>query len=162
MSVLKATYDYETEQVTSADDLTALLDKVASLPEPTWLELATPDHNLLHIGLGRDFSSLRFIERRDDGEVYHSVATLESPQDAEFQFGTVPTRMDTGSAITVAEARAAAAEFQQTGRRPAGVEWKVVEVPIVDDTEPFSWDEWSDDPEGESSNDAESNKSRQS
>lgn len=131
----------------------------AALPEPTWLELATPDHNLLHIGLGQDFSSLRFIERRDDGEVYHSVATLKSPQDADFQFGTVPTRMDTGSAVTVTEARAAAAEFQRTGRRPAGVEWKVVEVPTVDDSEPFSWDE---DPVDGPSNDAESNQSRQS
>lgn len=148
MSALKATYDHETEQVSSADDLTALLDKVASLTEPTWLELATPGHNLLHVGLGRDFSSLRFIERRDDGEVYHSVATLESPQEAEFQFGTVPTRMDTGSAITVAEARAAAAEFQQTGRRPERVAWKVVEVSTADDGEPFSWGEWTDDAEG--------------
>lgn len=141
MSILRASYDYETEQVTSADELTALLDKVASLPLPTWLELATPEHDVLLVGLGQDFSSLRFHERRDGGEVYHSVATLGSPQDADFQFGTVPTRMATGSAVTVAEARAAATEFLTTGRRPEGVEWKVVEVPYVE-PEPFSWDDW--------------------
>lgn len=142
MSVLDATYDYETEQVTSPDDLVALLDKVASLRLPTWLELATPEGDALHIGLGRDFSSLRFIEGRDDGQVFHSAPTLDSPQEATFQFGTVPTTMDIGSAIAVDEARAAVAEFQRTGRRPEGVEWKLVESPTVVDTEPFSWDEW--------------------
>ncbi|GAB2646696.1 Imm1 family immunity protein [Kribbella swartbergensis] len=161
-TVLKGTYDYETVQVTSETELTALLDHVASLARPTWLELVSPDHDALLIGLGREFSSLRFIEGSDDGDVYHSVGTLESPQESEFDFGTVPTTMDTGSAVSVTEARAAAAEFQRTGQRPSGVEWKVVEVPTMVDTEPFRWDEWSDDPEDSPSNDAESNKSRQS
>ncbi|MEV0794108.1 Imm1 family immunity protein [Kribbella sp. NPDC050459] len=127
MSVLEATYDYETLQVNSVDDLSALLDTVASLPLPTWLELATPQGDVLLIGLGADFSSLRFTEARDDGRTYHSSATLDSPQDAEFQFGTVPTAMDTGSALTVTEARAAAAEFLQTARRPERVAWKLVD-----------------------------------
>jgi hypothetical protein len=141
MSVLEATYDYETVQVSSADDLAALLDRVASLPLPTWLELATPRGDVLLVGLGADFSSLRFTEASDSARTYHSSATLESPRDAEFQFGTVPTAMDTGSAVTVFEARAAAMEFQQTGRQPLRVAWKVVERPYVESTEPFAWDE---------------------
>jgi hypothetical protein len=140
-SVLKCTYDYETVQVTSESELAALLDQVASLARPTWLELATPDHDVLLVGLGREFSSLRFIEGDDDGEVYHSVGTLESPQDSEFDFGTVPTTMDTGSAITVSAARAAAAEFQKTGQRPSEVEWKAVEVPAVEPEE-TTFDGW--------------------
>ena len=138
MTVLKATYGYETESVASTDELTALLDKVASLPLPTWLELATPSRDALLIGLGRDFSSMRFIEGHENGDVYHSTATLDSPENAEFQFGTVPTSMDPRSAVAVAAARTAAVEFLQTGRRPEGVEWLVVEVPYV---EPEPWDD---------------------
>jgi len=48
--------------------------------------------------------------------------------------------MDPGSAITAAEARAAAAEFLSTGQRPSGDAWRVVQTPTMDDSEPFSWD----------------------
>ncbi|GAA1592533.1 hypothetical protein GCM10009804_56140 [Kribbella hippodromi] len=148
MTDLRATYDYETVQVASADELEILLEKVASLPVPTWLELATPAHDVLQIGLGRDFSSLRFIERRDGGEAYHSTATLETPDDGSFQLGTVPTTMDAASAISIPEARAAAAEFQRTGERPTGVNWTLVQATATDDTDSFSWDEWdATDPE---------------
>src|SRR5689334_15390627 len=123
MTDLKATYDYETVQVASVEELQELLDKAASLPSPTWLELVTPAHDILQVGLGRDFSSLRFVERRDGGEGYHSVATLETLDAGTFQLGTVPTTMDEGSAISVEEARAAAAEFQRTGQRPTTVGW---------------------------------------
>jgi hypothetical protein len=58
--------------------------------------------------------------------------------DSEFDFGTVPTRMDSGSAVPVPEARAAAAEFLETGDRPTAVAWKAVEVPYVE-PETFTW-----------------------
>ncbi|MDX3002677.1 Imm1 family immunity protein [Kribbella solani] len=142
MTELKATYDYVTIRVASAGELEELLDKVASLPLPTWLELAAPAHDVLHIGLGRNYSALRFIERRDGGEAYHSTATLEAPDDGSFQLGTVPTTMDPDSAISIAEARTAAAEFQRTGQRPTGIGWTPVRPTTSEDAESFSWDEW--------------------
>lgn len=145
--VLEGTYDYETVQIGSAAELTTLLEKVASLPRPTWLELAKSSDDVLLIGLGREFSSLRFIEGDDDGEVYHSVGTLASPQDSDFDFGTVPTTMDNGSAIPVPDARAAAIEFQATGQRPTNVAWNAVEVPDVEPDPVEGWDAFASDTE---------------
>jgi len=129
MTALDASYDFETQQVTSAEELMALLDKVSALEYPTWLELSTPDDAGLLIGLGADFSTLRFFEPGLDGEVYHSTPTLADPREANFQMGKQPTRMDANSAISVEEARAAAIELQRTGRRPEIVAWTVVPLP---------------------------------
>nr|WP_238357257.1 Imm1 family immunity protein [Kribbella italica] len=133
-------YERETVKVTSGGDLVALLDKVGALARPTWLQLESPAHEVLTIGLGQDFSSLRFSEGLDAGdELYRSVGTLAEPMDAEFDMGSVPTRMDTDSAIPTAEARAAAIEFLSTGQRPNAVAWTVVPMP---DGEPDPVDGW--------------------
>lgn len=145
--ILEGTYDFETVRVGSADELTTLLEKVASLPRPTWLELAKTDGDALLVGLGREFSSLRFIKGDDNGEVYHSDGTLASPQDSDFDFGTVPTTMDTGSAIPVTDALAAAVEFQATGQRPTNVAWNAVEVPDVEPDPVEGWDAFASDAE---------------
>jgi hypothetical protein len=129
MTVLEASYDFETEQVTLADELVALLDKVSALEYPTWLELSTSDDAILSIGLGAEFSSLRFYENRLEGEIYHSTPTLAEPREANFQMGEQPTRMDANSTISVEDARAAAIEFQRTGRRPEVIAWTVVPLP---------------------------------
>ncbi|WP_405056922.1 Imm1 family immunity protein [Kribbella sp. NBC_01505] len=129
MTALEASYDFELVHVTSADDLVALLDKVSALKYPTWLELSSPDDAILSIGLGAEFSTLRFYEDGLSGEIYHSSPTLAEPHVATFQMGEQPTHMDDGSAIGVEEARAAAIEFQRTGRRPEVVAWTVVPLP---------------------------------
>jgi len=46
---------------------------------------------------------------------------------AEFYYGGTPIAMGTGSAITVEQACAAAAEFLTTGQRPEVVAWTVAE-----------------------------------
>lgn len=146
-NILKGTYDFTTVQVRSTEDLAALLDQLSTLPQATWLELAAVDRAALIIGLGRRFSSLRFIVG-DSGEgVYHSVGTLDSPLEAEFDLGTVPTRMDSGSAVSVSEARAAASEFLETGQMPTAVTWKMVEVPEVEAEPVDGWDAFASDTE---------------
>lgn len=129
MTVLTAIYDFEKVELNSADELVALLDKVSALEDPTFLELSTSDDAILSIGLGAEFSTLRFYENRLAGEVYHSSPTLAEPHVATFLMGEQPTHMDDGSAISVEDARAAAIEFQKTGRRPEVVAWTVVPLP---------------------------------
>ncbi|GAA3598581.1 Imm1 family immunity protein [Kribbella ginsengisoli] len=129
-NTLMGYYERETVRVTSEGELNILLDAVVALPHPTWLQLESPSHEVLMIGLGQDFSSLRFIEGLNAGdEMYHSVGTLADPAEAEFDMGSVPTKMDVGSAIPAAHARAAAAEFLRTSQRPASVAWTVVPMP---------------------------------
>ncbi|MFK4084638.1 Imm1 family immunity protein [Kribbella sp. NPDC020789] len=141
MTTLTAIYDFEKEVVNSEDELVALLDKVSRLKYPTWLELSTSDDAILSVGLGAEFSSLRFYEDRLNGEIYHSTPTLAEPHEANFQMGQQPTRMDAGSAISVEDARAAAVEFQRTGRRPEVVAWTVVPLPEEPaEYQPPSWD----------------------
>jgi hypothetical protein len=143
-NVLKGTYDYSTVEVRSADDLTELLNTVNALPQATWLELAAADRAALLIGLGREYSSLRFIMGNSGEGVYHSVGTLDSPLDGEFDQGTVPTSMDSGSAVSMSEAMAAVSEFFETGRMPAAIQWKMVEVPEADPEPVDGWDAFSD------------------
>lgn len=114
------------DRIMTQDDLTALLDGLAD--RPTWVELVSADEKLtLNVGVGREFSSLTFYDMNGDGAKYRSEGTLDAPQDAEFDYGGTPTPMGTGSAIPNDDARAAAAEFLATGRRPESVAWRVAE-----------------------------------
>lgn len=146
-NVLKGTYEDSTVEVRSAEDLTALLATVNALPQATWLELTAADRAALLIGLGREYSSLRFIVGNSGEGVYHSVGTLDSPLEGEFDQGTVPTTMDRGSAVLLSEALAAASEFFETGRVPTTLEWKMVEVPEVDPEPVDGWDAFVSDGE---------------
>lgn len=124
---LTAYYDDDAGQqrIGSQAELDELLDRVASLPRLTWVELVSADElATMNIGLGATFSSLTFYDDVDGSAKYRSVGTLDEPQEATFDYGGAPTTMGMGSAITVKEARAAASEFFATGRRPAQVAWE--------------------------------------
>lgn len=115
------------ERIETQDALSALLDKMAT--RPTWVELVSADEKqTLNVGVGCSFSSLTYYDMSGDGAKYRSAGTIDdAPQDAEFYYGGTPTAMGTGSAITVEQARAAAAEFLTTGQRPEAVTWTVAE-----------------------------------
>jgi hypothetical protein len=120
-------HDDETiERIETRDALAALLDKMAA--RPTWVELVSADDkHTLNVGVGREFSSLTYYDMSGDGAKYRSAGTVDAPQDAEFYYGGTPTAMGTGSAISVDQACAAAAEFLITGRRPEVVAWEVAQ-----------------------------------
>ncbi|WP_405058613.1 Imm1 family immunity protein [Kribbella sp. NBC_01505] len=140
------------ETVESHGQLDALVDRAAAHGRPIWLELVIRGESdapfastVMWIGLGASFSSLVFHEPGNDGERYDSAGTLDHPQDAEFDYGTVPTSMSSGSAIEVEPAREAAREFLATGRRPTCVSWRVFEIPINGEPEPIEgWDAFAD------------------
>jgi hypothetical protein len=124
---LTAYYDDDAGQqrIGSQAELDELLDRVARLPRPTWVELVSADElATMNIGLGAAFSSLTLYDDVDGSAKYRSAGTLDEPQEATFDYGGVPTTMGKASAITLREARAAAAEFLATGRRPEQVTWE--------------------------------------
>lgn len=144
------------KRITSQPELDALLDRLAAQP-PTWLELVVPgetdavyDNTVMNVGLGREFSSLTFYENGNDGARYDSSGTLDGPQEADFDYGGTPTSLRPGSAIEVGQARAAAAEFLKTGRRPEVVSWTLFDPPHKE-SEPFIEDDWEEFDPGPSS-----------
>ncbi len=122
---LTAHYGDAKAQVASLAELVDLIARVEALPRPTWLELVSPGEELImHIGLGRpEFSTITFYDWRDGGGTFHSAATLDTPDDADFDYGGVPTAMEDGGGITVEQARATAGEFLRTGQRPDTIQW---------------------------------------
>ncbi|GAA3144456.1 hypothetical protein JOF29_005733 [Kribbella aluminosa] len=106
-----------------------LLDRVASMPRSTWVELVSADElTTMKIGLGAAFSSLTLHHDVEGSAKSCSDGSLDEPQEATFNHGGVPTTMGKGSAITVKVARAAASQFFATRRRPELVAWE----PAVD------------------------------
>jgi hypothetical protein len=75
---------------------------------------------------------------------------MDSPQQAEFEYGSVPTIMQPGSAIGLAQARAAALEFLASGQKPTCVAWMLIDPPHVEPG-PFSWDDVEEADPGEPS-----------
>lgn len=79
---LTAFYDDDAGQqrIGSQAELDELLDRVASLPRPTWVELVSADElATLNIGLGAAFSSLTFY---DDAEGLRQVPLSRHPRRA--------------------------------------------------------------------------------
>jgi hypothetical protein len=149
---VKANYqvgDHEVrETVEAREQLEALMDKASTHGRPIWLELVIRGESdppyaaiVMWVGLGAPFSSLVFHEPGKDGERYDSAGTLASPQNAEFDYGTVPTAMATDSAIALEAAREAAIEFWATGQRPGSVSWTRYEPQTNEAPEPVEgWD----------------------
>jgi hypothetical protein len=152
-------YDSQGEgpkRVTSQPEMDALFDALAARP-PTWLELVVPgetdavyDNTVMNVGLGREFSSLTFYEKGNDGARYDSTGTLDGPQESDFGYGGTPTSIRPGSAIALGQARAAAAEFLKTGCRPEAVSWTLFDQPYKE-PEPFNDDGWEEFDPGPSS-----------
>jgi hypothetical protein len=89
------------EHIGSQAALDELLDRVASLPRPTWVGLVSADElATMNIGVGAAFSSLTFYDDVDGSAKYRSAGTLVEPQVATFDYDGVPTTMGKGSAIS--------------------------------------------------------------
>lgn len=120
-----ANYGDDKVQLASQSELSKLIGEVEALARPTWLELVSPDEQLImHIGLGRPaFSTITFYDWREGGGTFHSAGTLDAPDDTEFDYGGVPTTMSGAGGIAVEDAHTAAAEFLRTGERPKAIGW---------------------------------------
>ncbi|MFF1821142.1 Imm1 family immunity protein [Kribbella sp. NPDC058245] len=147
---VSAGYFREGRKIATANEMTALLDELQAAGVPVWVELSTRIDDaeagpygatVLDVALGNGFGSLTFHEPGADGLRYDSVGTLSDPQDADLDFGGTPQPIETGSAITVQEARTAALEFVATRRRPESVTWKLFDPPPVE-LEPFTLDDF--------------------
>ena len=147
---------YNNTPIKTQDELEALLDEVAAQTPPSWLELVLApvkespfENTVLNIGLGRTFSSMSFYNWGSDGDGsrYDTAGTLDTPREADFDYGGTPTSMQPGSAIEVEQARAAVAEFLRTGKRPEAVTWTLFDQ-AHKEPEPFNDADWEEfDPE---------------
>lgn len=127
-------YEQTQHQVASVAELDAVLDQVAADAErddrPLYVQLVNPDHShALDVGLGcSEYSSLTFhtLPPAPRG-VEFSVGSVNAPEDAEFYLGGTPTVIEPGTAVAVSDARKAARQFVETGRRPTAVAWTTPE-----------------------------------
>lgn len=111
-------------RVRTCVELDALLDAIAEVCAACWVELVgAGGTRVLGVALGRaGVSSLRFTDRTT-GERVSCLGAGMPVSEEVFDDRGLPARLDTESAVTDRQARAAVRDFFETGGRPSCLRW---------------------------------------
>jgi hypothetical protein len=122
-------WDNKEVVVNSVEEMDKLLDDLTGQAKetlPFTVTLAYKDGSLLSIGVGRDETSLSYMDATFDPPYFASLGDKNRQEPIEFIFGGEMTELEPTSAIPVKDAREAMRDFYKTGELSPKIKWQEV------------------------------------